>query len=81
MSTWLIVVLVILGILVLPIALPLILILLILFPVIAFAIVIEVLFLPISLIKAIIVRIAGNDKTITIQTKEISCDKETEEKQ
>ena len=81
MSTWLIVVLVILGILVLPIALPLIFILLILFPIIAFAIVIEVLFLPISLIKAIIVRIAGNDKTITIQTKEISCDKETEEKQ
>lgn len=81
MSAWLIVVLVILGILVLPIALPLILILLILFPIIAFAIVIEVLCLPISLIKAIIVRIAGNDKTITIQTKEISCDQEREEKQ
>ena len=81
MSTWLIVVLVILGILVLPIVLPIILILLILFPIIAFAIVIEVLCLPISLIKAIIVRIADNDKTITIQTKEISCDQEREEKQ
>ena len=80
MSTWLIIVLVILGILVLPIALPLIIILLILLPIMAFAIVIEVLCLPISLIKAIIVRIAGNDKTITIKHKEIFCDQEREEK-
>ena len=81
MSPWLIALLVVLGILILPIALPLILILLILLPILAFVIVIEVLCLPISFIKAIIVRIAGNDKTITIQTKEISCDQEREEKQ
>ena len=74
MSTWLIVVLVILGILMLPILLPLVII----SPVILFAIVVDLVCLPISLMKAIIVRIAGNDKTITIKTKEIHCDEETE---
>ena len=75
MSRLLIALLVFLGILMLPAALPLI----IMMPIILFAIVIDLICLPISLMKAIIVRIAGDDKTITIKHKEIICDQETEE--
>ena len=75
MSPWLIALLVVLGILLLPVALPLMIMMLI----VVFALAIDVVYLPISLIKAIIIRIAGDDKTITIKHKEIVCDQETEE--
>ena len=77
MSTWLIIVLVILGILMLPILLPLVLI----SPIILFALAVELVCLPISLMKAIIIRIAGDSKTITIKHKEIPCDQERKEEQ
>ena len=75
MSNWLIVLLVILGILMLPVCIPIIIIL----PVILFAFVVEILALPIAFLKAIISRIAREEKTITVQPKEIDCDKEAEE--
>lgn len=59
-----------------PLAVPL----LIITPIILFIFVIEALYLPIALLKAIIVRIAGDKETIEIKTKEITCeDKKTEE--
>lgn len=75
MSTWLIVLLVILGILMLPVCIPLI----IFMPVILFAFAVEIVSLPIALLKAIISRIEREEKTITVQPKEISCDKERDE--
>lgn len=75
MNTLLIVLLVILGILMLPVCLPIIIIL----PVILFVFAVEILALPISFLKAIISRIAREEKAIIVQPKKIDCDKETEE--
>lgn len=74
MTTLAIIGAVIVGVLMLPLAIPL----LIIMPIILFIFIIEILYLPLALLKAVIVRISGEKATITIQPKEISCDKETE---